>query len=130
MTKQRKDQILITYKGETKNLKQWCEKLGISYSTAFYRWKKKWKIEEILKKTNKDIIHNGTKITLQEIFEIYGIKKTTFYSRLRAGWSQKEAIETPTKKMRDSEITEENKNFGPKTAFIQDLYDKGVMYYT
>lgn len=42
----RRNNIKITYNGETHSLKQWAMRLNIKYSTLYYRIKNNWNIEK------------------------------------------------------------------------------------
>lgn len=44
----RRNNHLITYNGETKTLKQWSEKIGISWFTLYERLKRGWSVEKVL----------------------------------------------------------------------------------
>ena len=46
----RRKLLLFSFNGETKTLKEWCEKIGINYSTAYRRYRKGLPIDEILRK--------------------------------------------------------------------------------
>ena len=46
---------MITYKGETKSLAQWCDDLRIPYFTAHKRLRLGWSIEEALSKDVKRV---------------------------------------------------------------------------
>lgn len=42
----KKSNVFIEYKGETKNLSEWCEKLNLKYSTTYMRLNRGWDIEK------------------------------------------------------------------------------------
>lgn len=42
----RRSNRLITYKGQTKILKDWCDELGLKYGTIHKRLRLGWSIEE------------------------------------------------------------------------------------
>jgi len=51
----RTSNILYSYKGETHNINEWCEILGLNYSTVYTRlFREKIPFEEAIKKENRD----------------------------------------------------------------------------
>jgi len=50
------------------------------------------------KRNNRNFVHEKTSYCLTDLAEKIGIKKTTFYSRLKRGWSLEKAINTPVRK--------------------------------
>jgi len=44
----RRNNIMITYRGQTHGIKWWAEKTGVKYETIYYRIKHGWSAEEAL----------------------------------------------------------------------------------
>lgn len=97
--------IEITYKGETKILKDWSEELGINYYTLLYRYKSDWPKEKILEEdvshsngNNKYLTFRGEKKLLTEWAEEFDIKTATLHSRLNQyDWPIEKALTEPVK---------------------------------
>lgn len=54
----RRNNINITFNGQTKTLKQWSESIGLSYDTLWQRWKAGWDIPNLLL-TPQRVVING-----------------------------------------------------------------------
>lgn len=50
----RRNNVLLTFKGETKYMTDWCEELGINQSTLSCRLSRGWSVEDALTKTAID----------------------------------------------------------------------------
>ncbi|TNC10857.1 hypothetical protein FF100_22155 [Methylobacterium terricola] len=48
----KRNSVLLTYRGQTKHIRHWCEELGINYWTARLRRQKGCSVEEILSTEN------------------------------------------------------------------------------
>lgn len=93
---------LIEYKGETKTLAEWSEETGIGHATIINRLKSEWTIAEALgfeeKKWNRKhkrvlFEYNGEKKHLPEWAEQYGINRSTLAQRIYGlGWDIDKAI--------------------------------------
>lgn len=94
--------ILITYNGETKTLKEWSSCLKLNYSTVYSRYKKGNTIEEIFNdyvRPQKLFLEYDNKIyTIVELARIYGIDISTLKHRLKIGWTLTDALNKPSKK--------------------------------
>lgn len=78
---------LITYKGKTQNLKQWCEELGLNYKNMHKRlFKENWSIEKAFEtKDNpliKNITYKGETHSIAEWAKKLEINYGTLYSRI------------------------------------------------
>lgn len=88
---------LITYKGKTQNLMQWCEELNLSYRIVVQRiCTYHWDIEKAFE-TNKNpntrmLTYNGKTQTLTEWGKELGIKEATLSWRLKAGWTIEKSL--------------------------------------
>ena len=83
----------ITYKGETKNLSQWCKEYNINIVTLSDRLKSGMNIDEAL---NKPVIKSGGKLLytineetklLSEWCKIYNINYQTAWKKAKKGYS-------------------------------------------
>lgn len=90
---------LITYKGETKTLKQWADLFGINYHTLLSRVDSdKLSFEEAIKRGNRQlrmITYKGKTQSLSAWTKELGFKEYTLQNRLRKGWTVEEAFTTP-----------------------------------
>lgn len=91
---------LVEYNGEIKSVKEWCEELGLCYSTVWKRIKKGQDAETaFFSKSRKQIVvYKGKEMKLSECQRLSGLSPAAFYGRLRKGWSLEDAIETPNLK--------------------------------
>ena len=90
--------ILITYKGKTKTLKEWCRTLSLNYSRTLNRIRIGWdEIDALTKPQQKNRIYTieGISKTIKEWCVLYSIDSKTVNSRLRKGWDIKKAITEP-----------------------------------
>lgn len=98
---------LITYKGETHCLEDWVEITGIPQYIIYSRARRGWSAEDIFetkirerKKSFeywKKYEYKGVFHSLKKWSEIYNIKYLTLKDRLANGWSMEKALETPVK---------------------------------
>lgn len=78
----KKDTILITYNGETKNIFEWADSLNIKHHTLYYRYLRGWPIEKIMtqKLQNKGVRHKQVLSLMKEY--MWPMKKAAnFYDR-------------------------------------------------
>lgn len=95
----KRDNHLITYKGETHNIAEWSEITGIYFGTIASRVKLGWDAEAIFStpvQKQRTITFNGETHTVSEWSEITGIKKHTIHSRMRNGWPVERLFDQPT----------------------------------
>lgn len=82
----RTDNVFITYNGETKVLKQWAKKFGISQDTIRRRLSKGIDIEHLFdKKAPVSITYNGETKTIVEWAKEKGMEYNTILKRYRRG---------------------------------------------
>ncbi len=87
-------QSLIEYKGESKQVKVWCEDLGLmeNYYAIVARLSRGWCAEDVFetpfKKVNVGVLirYKGKERTATEWARFLGINLTTFLYRLKKGW--------------------------------------------
>lgn len=96
----RENNILISYGGEAHTLSEWAEKLGIDYHTLLRRYHfLKWSIKDTLTTPVKDserlLELNGQVYNMADWGRITGFGKEVIRSRLRSGWSVKDALTKP-----------------------------------
>ena len=82
----RRNNHLVTYKGETKTLSQWCEELGLKRSTTTSRLvTMKWSVEKAFEqnvKTNNLILYKGKKQNLTEWCKELNLNYAKVYARI------------------------------------------------
>ncbi len=85
---------LLTYKGETKTMSEWAEVLNIKYPALSQRVNRlKWPVEKALDKQKPQLTHKGETKTLAEWAKALNIKYATLYKRLTiSGWTVEEAL--------------------------------------
>lgn len=90
--------IKLTYHGETHNMKEWSELLGIPYNVVKYRHRNGEPVEECLRqnvrkyKTAPKIVCGGCSLTFREWSELLHINPSAIYLRYYKGWSAKECL--------------------------------------
>lgn len=93
----KRNNVYYNINGESHTLKEWCEIKNIDYNMVEHRvYINKWNVEKAintpsLKPRREYTIGNETKKLIDWV-EIKGIKKTTFYQRLRYGYTPEEAL--------------------------------------
>lgn len=92
----RRVNVIITYKGETHNVREWSELLHIPYQTIYTRLQKGDTPEQIFgaNKIEQHLItYNGEQHSLKEWARILGIKYGTLYNRVvLSGWPAEKAF--------------------------------------
>lgn len=98
---------LITYKGETHCIEDWVDITGIPQTIIYSRARRGWKVEDIFetkigerKKSYeywKKHEYNGESHSLKKWSEIKGINYLTLKDRLKNGWGIGKALETPVR---------------------------------
>ena len=93
----RRNNSLITYKGQTKTLAQWCDELKLDYNYIYKRiYQRNWSAEKAFEtKGNakyRNITYNGKTQTLTKWCAEYGLKFATLSIRLKKGWSVERAL--------------------------------------
>lgn len=92
----RRNNVLITYKGETKTLVQWCEELNFDYRLAHHRLHRNWSVEKTFEtKVNKGlplITYKGKTQTVKQWCRELNLKYSTVYDRLSKNWTTEEAF--------------------------------------
>jgi len=97
--------ILITYENEIMTLKQWCEKLNLSYKTVFARYQEGYMGDELFYDGNLNEIHknrncqfsltlNGVTKLGSEWADELGIPYSLIKFRYDKGFSDKEILST------------------------------------
>lgn len=94
-----RNKTIITYEGESHDIKEWAALKNLSYSTINWRLKNGWSVEDALNTPRENHSHrvidvDGIKHTIQEWSQINGIGITTIYERLSNGWNEKDAVTT------------------------------------
>lgn len=96
----RRNNKLITYKGETKTLTEWCEIYGISGTTVNERLKRYWSIEKAFETPtegqNIQYTYKGESKTMSEWASIYDLPYDIVKARLNQyHWPIEEVLNTP-----------------------------------
>lgn len=52
----KKNQLPISFNGQTKSLRKWCRELNLNYKSTWYRLNNGWSIEKIFCNTNKEVM--------------------------------------------------------------------------
>ena len=98
----RRNSLKVTIKGETKLLKEWCEHYSVKYGIVLSRLSKGMSPLEALTTISrkhegnpKPVTINGVTEELLQWIDHYEISQSTYYKRLKKGWSQIAAITTP-----------------------------------
>lgn len=88
----KRDTIIVEYKGIRKPLIEWCEELGLTYDTVYNRIKNGWSTKEAFEeKTSLDS-------SFAKLCREHGINEWTARDRIiKLGWTLEEALNTPTK---------------------------------
>lgn len=91
--------ILVTYKGETKTLSQWCEELGINYFRTRNRiFIQHWSVEKAFElkedASSKNVTYKGKTQSIADWCRELGLSPYAVRNRLRRGWTVEEAFET------------------------------------
>lgn len=96
----RRNSRLLTYRGETRPMVEWCELLGVSYGTVTTRLRLGWSAERALtsppdlsiKQTNRYLTFCGRTWTIREWSRRLGINASTIQKRLKRGWPVERAL--------------------------------------
>lgn len=79
--------VVLTYKGETHNLKQWSKILGLNYRTLCLRYERGWSVDTILNTPVKCALRyvefNDEIKSVHEWADIMKIKQDTLSARLK-----------------------------------------------
>ncbi len=93
----RRDNMNLTFDGETKLVRDWAKQLGISITAINGRLKKGWSPERTLTEAvntwkTRYLTAAGTTLSLTEWSAKTGINKNTIRGRLSAGWPAERAL--------------------------------------
>lgn len=98
----RRNNVVISYNGETHPLSIWCEKLNLPYERMEQRIKSGWDAKKAFTtpilsniERRKTFEYNGTNITYYDLCNITGINYKTIKNRILKGWSIERVINTP-----------------------------------
>ena len=104
-TFRRKGKVSLTFRNETKTLREWGHQLNVPFEVLRQRYslhKDDWSAERILTqpigcttKKNRLLELNGEKKTLQQWADHIGLKYGTLVIRLYKGWTLEEAVTIP-----------------------------------
>lgn len=91
---------MITYKGKTQTLSQWCDELGLRYSPICQRLFWGWSVERAFTEKvgrTRYYEYKGEQVTVKQISEMTGIKKSIIWDRIRNGWDIERVVEQPVR---------------------------------
>lgn len=96
----KRNNFLISYKGETHTLAQWCEVFGLERNVVAMRiYRDKIPFEEAIKRGNRVkrlLTYKGKTQSISEWTKELGFKKNTLDNRLnKLGWTVEKALSTP-----------------------------------
>lgn len=96
----KRNNFLISYKGETRTLAQWCEVFGLERNVVAMRiYRDNIPFEEAIKKGNRVkrlLTYKGKTQSIAEWTKELGFKKNTLDNRLnKLGWTVEKALSTP-----------------------------------
>ena len=89
-SRNRRSNIVVSYKGEDMTLIDASEKSGLSYSVLSSRWKRGIREERLFTEVSaqgkkREVLYNGKIVTLKELSELTGINLNTLKTRYREG---------------------------------------------
>lgn len=97
--------LLVTYKGKTKTLPQWCEELGINYVRTRNRiFLQHWSVEKAFEMKEsavaKNITYKGKTQSIADWCRELNLSPYAVRNRLRRGWIVEEALGTKERSYR------------------------------
>ena len=97
----RRDNVILTYKGKTQSIGQWAIELNIPLYNLKNRYRRGWTTVEIFEgRDNKNIYltYNNKTQTLKEWADELKVPRYLLYNRYHRGWSTKEILHGRIKK--------------------------------
>lgn len=95
----KRNNVLLTYKGVTKSILQWSKELGVSYNTLHNRYHNGWDLnrmfEQRFKKVDDILTVHGDSATASEWSILTDIPMKILVRRKRAGWNDIDNLSTP-----------------------------------
>lgn len=94
-----RNNMLLSFMGETKTIHQWAEEYKIEFSCLRWRIDNGWSVEKALKTPSKRryIEYKGEIKTIQEWAIEYGLKYSCLQYRIDNGWDIEKAITTTSR---------------------------------
>lgn len=99
----KRNNIIITFNGETLCLAEWAEKLGIDYKILHHRYQRGWSADRIVSTPatkSRTITHESETLTLSEWANHAGITYQALHARLSRGQTIEQilavAVESPS----------------------------------
>lgn len=105
--------VLVSYAGETKIVAEWARTLGVDVQSLRFRLRSGMPTELAFTLPYDDLVntrrrandfitieHLGESLTLWQWSERTGIHRTTLQDRIARGWSPERALTTPARKLR------------------------------
>ncbi|MCM1437818.1 MAG: hypothetical protein NC131_01210 [Roseburia sp.] len=94
----RSNNTLITYKGETKTLAQWCEQYNIKSDTVTHRMKRGYSFEKAITEPIDKLVryeYKGKLLTRAEMSELSGLPISCIQNRIQHGWDIERIMTQP-----------------------------------
>lgn len=88
----------LEYNGKIKCISEWGEFFGLKHDTIAGRLERGWSIEKTLTTKAREpklILLNGKNTKIREVEKVLGFTSGTICHRLKAGYTEKEAVELP-----------------------------------
>jgi hypothetical protein len=119
----RRNNKILTYEGQSLCLTEWSEKTGISFAALQSRIDRGWSVKEsltiphghtrhpseldscVVHNLGRLIEHNGMKLNLSGWSEVTGLSRSCIRNRLRKGWTVNDALTVRSKKWRHNLTT-------------------------
>lgn len=98
----RSDSTYITIGGETKQIGEWADSVGITAGALRFRVMRRWAESDLLlplgsnPKQQRIITINGESKRLLEWSNLSGLSATTISDRIKRGWDESELLRPPT----------------------------------
>ena len=99
----RRNNLIVTYKGKTQTLMEWSKELNIKYDVLWRRLKKGWSPERTFERPvgwigKQNIFYNGRYYFLSELAREYNISFSMLKYRLKKGMDIQQALTKPSKR--------------------------------
>lgn len=91
-----RNNIVITYKNETKTLQQWCDELKLDYQLMYHRLQRGWSIQKAFETEASTklplLTYKGKTQSLKQWSKELNIKYRTLHDRFSKGWTVEEIL--------------------------------------
>lgn len=99
----RRNNVVVTYKGRTQTLIEWSNELGIKYDVLWRRLSKGWSVERTFERPvgwigKQNIFYNGKYYFLSELARKYNVSFPMLKYRLKKGMDIEQALTKPSQR--------------------------------